>query len=182
MAEAVGAAIQRVNPDWLIIVEGVGTKYWWGGNLMGAATNPIRLPIQNKLVYSVHEYAVELYPQPWFINASYPGGPFPGNMQGIWDAHWGYLLKENIAPVYIGEFGTDLMHQPFDDIWLPMFLKYINGGYSPTGLQPGQLGLSWTWWSINPDLQGYGLFQGDWYTVDQKKMNYLQPLIGQPLK
>ena len=39
-AERAGNAILAVNPDWLIIVEGIeqyhGDWYWWGGNLEGA--------------------------------------------------------------------------------------------------------------------------------------------------
>lgn len=30
-AERVGNAIQAVNPDWLLVVEGVGGATWWGG-------------------------------------------------------------------------------------------------------------------------------------------------------
>ena len=184
IAQTVGTAIQQVNPDWLIIIEGIGANYWWGGNLMGVATSPILLPYQNKVIYSVHEYAVDLYPQPWFINASYPGGPFPGNMRNIWDTQWGYIIQQNIAPVYIGEFGTDLMHQPFDDTWLPLFLRYINGEFTTDGvndLLPGQLGLSWTWWAINPDPQNYSLFEDDWYTVANCRFKYIKPYLGKPL-
>ena len=72
-AERVGTAIQNVNPDWLIFVEGIGVDYWWGGNLQGVKTHPVRLPIPNKVVYSVHEYIIDLYPQPWFtFNTSSP--------------------------------------------------------------------------------------------------------------
>src|SRR5215475_13614327 len=59
-AERAGNAILSVNPNWLIIVEGVeafnNDFYWWGGNLMGAATAPVRLNAPNRLVYSAHDY------------------------------------------------------------------------------------------------------------------------------
>src|SRR6185312_4515342 len=55
-AEKAGTAILAVNPNWLIIVEGIeqyhGDSYWWGGNLEGAAQYPVRLSKPNKLVYS----------------------------------------------------------------------------------------------------------------------------------
>ena len=39
-AERVGNAILAVNPNWLIVVEGVeqasSGEYWWGGNLSNA--------------------------------------------------------------------------------------------------------------------------------------------------
>ena len=33
---------------------------------------------------------------------------FPANMPAIWDKYWGYLYKQNIAPIMVGEFGTTL--------------------------------------------------------------------------
>ena len=55
-AERAGNAILEVNPDWLIVVEGVETYdndyYWWGGNLAGAKTAPVRLSNPAQLVYS----------------------------------------------------------------------------------------------------------------------------------
>ena len=62
-AERVGAAIQADNEKWLLIVEGIGNATWWGSNLEGVATNPVRLPKQNQLVYSVHEYANDTFTQ-----------------------------------------------------------------------------------------------------------------------
>src|SRR6266540_214325 len=59
-AEKAGNAILSVNPNVLIIVEGVANykdQYtWWGGNLMGAKDFPVRLNMPNRLVYSAHEY------------------------------------------------------------------------------------------------------------------------------
>lgn len=62
-AERADNAILSVNPDLLIIVEGVdcvpdtdGPECgWWGGNLSGAAQYPVRLSEPDKLVYSAHE-------------------------------------------------------------------------------------------------------------------------------
>ncbi len=46
-AERAGNAILAVNPDWLILVEGVEAgssgSYWWGGNLSNAGDFPVRL-------------------------------------------------------------------------------------------------------------------------------------------
>jgi hypothetical protein len=33
---------------------------------------------------------------------------FPDNMPGVWDKYRGYLFKQNIAPVWVGEYGTTL--------------------------------------------------------------------------
>ncbi|HEY9905665.1 MAG TPA: glycoside hydrolase family 5 protein, partial [Candidatus Sericytochromatia bacterium] len=57
-AERAGNAIQVVNPNWLIVVEGVQTNvqggqqlfHWWGGNLEGVKNYPVRLNLPKKLV------------------------------------------------------------------------------------------------------------------------------------
>jgi endoglucanase len=53
-AERAGNAILAVQPNWLIIVEGIssvnGSSYWWGGNLMAAGQYPVRLNVPNKVL------------------------------------------------------------------------------------------------------------------------------------
>jgi len=55
----------------MIMAEGIGVhkgdSYWWGGNLQGAKEYPIELSIQNKLIYSAHEYGPEVHRQKWFF-------------------------------------------------------------------------------------------------------------------
>src|SRR5690606_38197719 len=100
--ERCGNAILSINPDWLIIVEGIEKYqddwYWMGGNLRGAATAPVRLSRPDKLVYSAHDYGPGVYDQQWFNDAD-----FPNNMAKIWDDHWGFLVREDVAPVLLGE-------------------------------------------------------------------------------
>ena len=76
---------------------------WWGGNLSKAGQFPVRLNVANRLVYSPHEYATSVYQQTWFNDPDYPA-----NMPAIWDKYWGYLYKQNIAPIMMGEFGSTL--------------------------------------------------------------------------
>ena len=75
-AEKCGNAILAANPDWVIVVEGtekVGSDgYWWGGNLSGVKSKPIKLSDPSKLMYSAHEYGPEVHDQPWFSDASFP--------------------------------------------------------------------------------------------------------------
>jgi endoglucanase len=166
-AERAGNAVLAVNPNWLIIVEGVdsynGSGYWWGGNLQGAASAPVRLNVANRLVYSAHDYATSVYPQPWFSD---PG--FPGNLAGIWDKNWGYLYKNNVAPVLVGEFGTTLQDSR-DGTWLKTLLAYLGQG---TG------GMSFTYWCLNPNSGDTGgILNDDWTTVNQTKQSYLAPYL-----
>ena len=96
-AQRIGNAIQAVNPQWLIIVEGVscpsgGTANvwdgtaddplqcdWWGGNLSKVGEFPVVLNVPNKLVYSAHDYGISVYDhQDWFDTTKHPD--FPENL------------------------------------------------------------------------------------------------------
>jgi endoglucanase len=166
-AERAGNAVLSVNPHLLIFVEGVqtfnGSSYWWGGNLQGAGTYPVRLNVAGQLVYSAHDYATSVASQPWFTDPS-----FPANMSGIWDKNWGYLFNGNTAPVWIGEFGTTLSSST-DQTWLRTLVQYLR----PTA-SAGADSYQWTFWSWNPDSGDTGgILNGDWTTVDTVKDGYL---------
>ena len=177
-AEQAGNAIGHVNPNWLIFVEGIGTyqgqSYWWGGNLMGVKDRPIQLDVANKLVYSAHDYPDSVYPQPWF-----QGSDFPANLPAKFDQMWGYIYKENIAPVYIGEFGTKLT-DPKDAPWLKAITAYLGGDLDNNGtrdIPAGNKGVSWTFWSWNPNSGDTGgILKDDWTSVNQNKLDYLKPI------
>ena len=177
-AETAGNAIGTVNANWLIFVEGVGTykgeSYWWGGNLMGVRDRPIDLALDDKLVYSAHDYPNSVYKQPWF-----QGADFPANLPAKFDQMWGYIYKEGIAPVWIGEFGTKLV-DPKDAPWLEAITSYLGGDFNNDGtsdLAAGQKGPSWTFWSWNPNSGDTGgILTDNWTGVNQTKMGYLTPI------
>jgi len=181
-AERGGNAVLAANPNWLIIVEGVSCPSggnpnvwdeipdepcgWWGGNLSKAGQFPVRLNRPNKLVYSAHDYAISVYHQSWFDDPA-----FPANLPGIWDGFWGYLFKNNTAPVLLGEFGSTLQ-DPRDAVWLRELLRYLGTGAS---------GQSFTYWSWNPNSGDTGgLVLDDWVTVNQAKQSILQPYLIPP--
>ncbi len=163
-AERAGNAILAIEPNWLIIVEGVGTfngdSTWWGGNLLGAGQYPVRLNVPGRLVYSPHEYPASVAWQTWFQDPTYPN-----NMPARWDKYWGYLSKNNIAPIMIGEFGSRLQTTS-DNQWFTTFNSYLK-----------QNGTNWTFWSLNPDSGDTGgLLDDDWTTVIQIKQTALKPM------
>ncbi|MDQ1018427.1 cellulase family glycosylhydrolase [Streptomyces afghaniensis] len=166
-AQRAGNAVLSVNPELLIMVEGVqshnGVNGWWGGNLMGVAQYPVQLDVPNRLVYSAHDYATSVAQQSWFSDPS-----FPANMPGIWDKYWGYIFKQNIAPVWLGEFGTTL--QPsVDQKWLAELVKYLRSTSAY-----GADGFHWTFWSWNPNSGDTGgILKDDWQSVDTAKDGYL---------
>ncbi len=175
-AERCGNAIQAVNPNWLIIVEGVeqfgGQSYWWGGNLMGVATLPVTLNVPNKLVYSIHDYPASVSAQTWFS-----AGNYPQNLGGVWDSYWGYIFKNNTAPIIVGEFGSKLLTTS-DQQWMDKLTDYMDGDFDLNGindLPAGKRGISWTMWCFNPNSGDTGGIVGDdWTTVNQTKLAYIQ--------
>ncbi len=160
-AERAGNAIHSVNSNWLIFVEGIGCVNsdcgWWGGQLKNAGQYHVRLNVANRLVYSSHDYPASLYPQTWFSAPNYPE-----NLPGVWDAYWGYLHKQNIAPILVGEFGSKLQTTS-DRQWLNKLTQYI-----------GANGMSWTFWSWNPNSGDTGgILNDDWQSINTDKQSYL---------
>jgi aryl-phospho-beta-D-glucosidase BglC (GH1 family) len=168
-AEKCGNAVLAVNPDVLIIVEGVeycdNLNYWWGGNLRGVKSNPIKLSNPAKLVYSAHEYGPEVFQQEWFSEAA-----FPGNMEAIWDNAFGFVVKEDIGPLFIGEFGigSQTAYEGKALTWFKTFLKYMSEHL-----------FSFTFWSLNPNSGDTGgMLTYDWTTPEQWKLDLVKPHLA----
>jgi hypothetical protein len=167
-----------VNPNWLIIVEGVEQGKsgfdWWGGNLSNAGSFPVVLNQPGHLVYSPHDYPASVYPQPWFSDPTYPK-----NLYAVWDANWGYLFRQGTAPILLGEFGSKLQTAS-DQQWASTMVNYLSGDLNGDGksdLLAGQKGMSWTWWSWNPNSGDTGgILQDDWTSVNQNKVQLLAPI------
>jgi endoglucanase len=186
-AQRIGNAILGTQPNWLIIVEGVSCLPgpgvpntfdsipddpmacdWWGGNLAGAAQFPVQLNVANRLVYSAHDYGISVFDrQNWFKDPT-----FPANLPAVWNHFWGYLVQQNIAPVLIGEFGSTLAN-PLDAQWLQALMQYMGSGIN---------GMSFTYWSWNPDSGDTGgIVQDDWVTVNQNKQSIVGPFLIPPV-
>ena len=170
-AERCGNAIQAINSNWLIVVEGVeknvpGQKlqvHWMGGNLEGVKRFPVRLSRPNKLVYSPHEYGQGVFNQRWFSEAS-----FPNNLISRWETSWNYIATKGIAPIWIGEFGgRQVDSNSKEGIWQRKLVDYIN-----------QKNLSFAYWSWNPNSADTGgILQDDWLSVEAPKQQLLQGVL-----
>jgi endoglucanase len=175
-AERGGNAILEVNPNWLIIVEGIEKTqdafgnvmdwYWMGGSLQDARFAPVRLNVPDRLVYSAHDYGPSVYLQGWFQDPEYPK-----NLPDVWDHHWGYLAKENIAPVLLGEFGGVSVGDDVEGVWQRALVDYLK-----------QNGISYTYWAFNGNSGDVGgLLGADWKTVDAGKQKMLADYQGTQL-
>jgi aryl-phospho-beta-D-glucosidase BglC (GH1 family) len=191
-AQACGNAILSVNPNLLIFIEGVrsdpagpsanGGTYWPGGNLMGVGTTagprkspvPITLSVPNRLVYSAHDYGPDMYAGlPW-------GQPNSSQAQcwAVWDQTWGFIVKNGIAPVWLGEFGTVNGYKPGDKTprqyytdpnnanpqgaWFSHLVSYL------ADLQTRYGSGHWCYWCLNGTqsaAEGRDPSRPDWYGV-----------------
>jgi hypothetical protein len=85
----------------------------------------------------------------------------------MWDAHWGYLAKQNIAPLWLGEFGTEDVTLS-DQQWFQAITNYLLSS-----------GISFSYWCWNPDSGDTGgILEDDWQTVHPDKQAMLQPLLA----
>jgi aryl-phospho-beta-D-glucosidase BglC (GH1 family) len=106
--ERAAAVIQAVNPNVLLVCEGAfgavrgpnGKEYTsFGEDLTGVRRRRVVTPIPNRVVYSPHDY-------PNATQARFKAG-FPATLAPWWDFVWGYIAKEGIAPILLGEFAGD---------------------------------------------------------------------------
>lgn len=197
LAENVGNAILNVASHWLIFVEGVashGTKsYWWGGELSGVADRPVRLSVDNRLVYSVHEYGISVGNQPWLAKDSTMPAQWPYNLYDVWREHWGFIVEQNIAPVWIGEvggkFGVDGIgnittdnNAQFERQWIYHLQRYMDGyfhGDETRELANDKAGISFAYWSLNPNSGDTGgLLQDDWTTEQIFKLRLISMMLN----
>ncbi|NJL79983.1 MAG: glycoside hydrolase family 5 protein [Richelia sp. RM2_1_2] len=169
-AERAGNAIGNINPNWLIVVEGVEKNvpgqylahHWQGGNLEGVLKYPVRLSVRNKLVYSPHEYGPGVYNMPYFSDDK-----FPQNLVHRWQIGFNYISSQQRAPIFVGEFGGRLKDSEKEAVWLNKFVKYID-----------EKNLSFAFWSWNPNSADTGgILLDDWKSVDLAKQKIISQLL-----
>lgn len=170
MYATAGDLIHEIDPHPLIICEGL--KY--AGDLTGVTSHPVRLKRPGKVVYSMHDY-------PWF----HAKGQSPSVYAGEMNKKGGYILSEQIAPVWIGEFGgdtgslanfglapTSAVGNADNGVWWNNFQAWVTA-----------TDVDWCWWALNPthakgtipvtgklqynwgDREPYGLLASDWHGV-----------------
>lgn len=87
-------------------------------------------------------------------------------------ANWGYLVKEDIAPVWVGEFGVSNLKGE-NDYWFSAVLKYMDENR-----------LGWSYWPLDGQEEAgggesFGLFEYDYLRYkDVLKMQLLSPLLN----
>lgn len=112
-ATKLGNILLKYNHHLLIIVGGLD----FNKDLSGVASLPVRLNTPNLVVYAAHDYVDFHVPQV----TNYK------DLVSSLHSRWGYLLADNIAPVWISEFGTfaDGHHMVSKHPWWGDFMRYM---------------------------------------------------------
>jgi endoglucanase len=156
-AERGGNAALNVNPNLLMFVEGTDCYNndcdWWGGNLEGAQTYPVTLSVTHQLVYSAHDYGPNLYQQSWFN-----GSTTYQSLVAVWTRFWAYLSLNNVAPVWVGEFGTTNNNSDIESTvpgsqgqWFQSIVTFLQSNTQ----------LDWTYWALNGE-DSYALLDSNY--------------------
>lgn len=193
-----GKAILEVNPNALIMIEGVeqypkteeGYTYdtadiygadedespwypaWWGGNLRGVADYPIDFgddDLNDQIVYSPHDYGPAVYEQTWFE------GDFDTEslLDDYWYDTWAYINDQEIAPLFMGEWGGYIGDGYEDnEKWMELLRDYMIENH-----------ISHTFWCLNPNSGDTGgLLSDDWTTWNDEKYEIVEPALWQTLE
>ena len=187
-AEKCAKAILKINPNMLIMVEGIeqtprdGYTYesgaedptsstkkydgaWWGGNLRNAMKYQIDLgEDQDQLVYSPHDYGPLVYQQEWFKK------DFSEKtlLDDYWYDSWYYLQDKDYAPLLIGEWGG-FMDGADNEKYMKIMADFI-----------AKNKISHTFWCINPNSGDTGgLLDSTWKNWDEAKYDLMKVSLWQ---
>lgn len=150
-AERCGNRLLKMNTDWLVIVEGTESA----NDVSGARKRPVKLDVDDRLVYSAHIYAWSGWGSTEGRFLKRPYESFVKTMR----YNWAYLLEQDVAPVWIGEIGSPRRpdvggHRYWDNMMT--YLKKIDADFG--------------YWAINPrkpkgnSPESYSLVEDDWVT------------------
>ena len=185
VAEKAGNAALDANPHALIIIEGIQIyptdiskndfqstddddyyNTWWGANLMAVKKYPIDFgsPERNaQIVYSPHDYGPKVYEQPWFEG----GFTYDSLMKDAWYDYWLYIQEENIAPIFVGEWGGFMEGDNLK--WMEYFRQLI-----------AEKHLHHTFWCFNANSGDTGgLVKDDFKTWDEEKYGFVKEVLWQ---
>jgi endoglucanase len=146
-AERASERLLAMNPDWLMFVEGISSA----NDLSGAKTRPVQLSIAGRVVYSAHVYKWS----GWGSLRPFSGRTYEDFAATMW-ANWGYLLEEETAPVWVGEFGTPDTPSEGDQNYWRHLVRYLR-----------TVDASWGYWALNArkatgEWESYGLVGDGW--------------------
>ncbi|KAK5136457.1 hypothetical protein LTR08_003102 [Meristemomyces frigidus] len=150
-AEQASEALLKMQPNWLMFIEGVSSA----NDCSGARDRPIKLSVPDRVVYSSHVYSWS----GWSTLVPYHKRPYPSFALDM-ERNWAFLLRGNIAPVWVGEFGCSHNGNEGDHHYWDNLMRYLRETDADFG-----------YWALNPrkpknyDNETYGLLADNWESV-----------------
>lgn len=146
-AEKASERLLAMNPEWLMFVEGISSA----NDLSGVRKRPVKLSVRGRVVYSSHVYKWS----GWGSLKPFSGRTYEDFAATMWK-NWGYLLTEEIAPVWVGEFGTPDTPSEGDQNYWCHLMRYLRA-----------VDASWGYWALNArkatgEWESYGLVGDEW--------------------
>jgi aryl-phospho-beta-D-glucosidase BglC (GH1 family) len=156
-ATQAGDAIHALNPNWLIVVEGINARVnpfmqLSFPHLKSVRKKPVILKIPNKLVYEVHNYSFS-----WTKanilrmkkSTTYNDLSTEQRMK-YYEQNWGYITKMegSATPVIVGEFGCSVNDKHAEE-WLRDLTLYMS-----------QNSIGSCWWTLEEEIaepSSYGI-------------------------
>ncbi len=104
-------------------------------------------------MYSAHDYGPNLYQQSWFN-----GSTTYQSLVGVWTRFWAYLSLNNVAPVWVGEFGTTNNASDIESNvagsqgqWFQSIVTFLQNNPQ----------IDWTYWALNGE-DSYALLDSNY--------------------
>ena len=127
--------------------------------------------LADRLVYSPHDYPASVYEQPYFADPDYPA-----NLPDVWDAT-GAICFASGSHLSCSVSLAASWRPPAIGPGSRSMIDYLGGDFDGDGssdLAAGEQGISWTYWSWNPNSGDTGgILADDWSTPVDEKLSEL---------
>ncbi len=177
-ATQAGNSIHLVNPNWLIVVEGINARVHFLSqlsfpHLKHVVKKPIKLKNPNKLIYEVHNYSFSWIKANILFEKRQVkyGNVDSKKRRDEFEKNWGFVLNpnfKNCAPVILGEFGCSSLGND-TELWLKDLTEFV-----------AEKNMGFCWWTLEEELLNegsYGIMNSE-----LNKMNVFEDWRGKYLK
>jgi aryl-phospho-beta-D-glucosidase BglC (GH1 family) len=155
-ATQAGNAIHQIQPNWLIVVEGINARVHFltqltFPHLKPVVKKPIKLTVPNKLVYEVHNYSFSWIKANLLREKKQKkyGSVSSELRKAEYERNWGFVMDddfENATPVLLGEFGCSSLGSDVEP-WLKDLTDFV---------QNKKMGFCW--WTLEEELTNEGSY------------------------
>ena len=159
-AERAGEALLKMQPNWLMFVEGISSA----NDCSAARLRPVKLSVPDRVIYSTHVYKWS----GWSTLIPYGSRHYP-SFELDMERNWGYLLRDNVAPVWLGGFGTKHQGDSSDLNYWNHLMRYMR-----------EYDVDWSYSTLNSNQPSTcGLLMDDWETpIHDFRMRDLRTLMS----